>query len=115
MRERIYINDFCEDLNYAGVILYVGSVNISNLRKALEQSDVNKIYRLDYALNKADPAQKNFIYVENCDLQDLSWPVHEYMEDKYDIYVLYEDLPTGMFYIKKKLLGAEKNGHSRIR
>lgn len=102
MRGRIYINDFCEDLNYSGVILYIGNVDQNRLRKALDDSVVNKIYRLDYALTYADLDMRNYIYVENCDLQDLSYPIHEYIADGYDVYILHED--AGKFYVKKKLL-----------
>lgn len=108
MTNRIYINDFCEDLNYTGIILYIGVVNSSKLLKALKQSVVNKCYRLEYALTDSDPAKRNFIYVENCDLQNLDWPVHEYIEDGYDIYILYED--AGKYYVKKRILGAANNG-----
>lgn len=101
MRGRIYINDFCEDLNHTGVILYIGEVDSDRLRKALTDSMVNKVYRLDYALAKSDPAERNYIYVSNCDLQDLSYPLHEYVEEGYHVYILYED--AGKFYVKKKL------------
>ena len=35
MNERVYIKDFCEDLNYQGVILYIGNVSHSKLLGAL--------------------------------------------------------------------------------
>ena len=44
---------------------------------------------------------RDFIYVENCDLQNLDHPIHEYFEDGYDVYVLYED--AAGFYIKNKM------------
>lgn len=103
MRDRIYIDDFCEDLNYQGIILFIANVDIENLRARLKKDDVNKLYRLDYALKVDDPSRKYFIYVENCDLQDLSFPVHEYiLEEGYHVYVLYED--AAGFYIKTKNL-----------
>ena len=102
MRDRIYINDFCEDLNYTGVILYIGNVDHTKLREALEKSYVNKIYRLDYSLKSDHPGKRNFIYVENCDLQNLDYPIDEYVDDNYDVYVLYED--AGKFYVKSKLI-----------
>lgn len=109
INNRIYIDDFCEDLNYQGIILYISeNVNVEHLRETLNVSHVNKIYRLEYALNKKDPAMKNFIYVENCDLQDLDFPVYEYVNGEYDdyasydIYTLYED--AGKFYIKSRNL-----------
>lgn len=101
MRKRIYINDFCEDLNHTGVILYIGNVDPDHLRKALKDSVVNKVYRLDHALSYEDPAFKNYIYVSNCDLQDLSYPVHEYIDEGYDVYNLYEN--AGKYYVESKL------------
>lgn len=98
-KKRIY--DFCEDLNYSGVILYIGDVNQKRLLESLEKSIVNKLYRLEYALTKEDISQRNFIYVENCDLQDLSFPVYEYFEDGYDVYVLHED--SLGYYVTSKL------------
>ena len=101
MKNRTYIEDFCYDLNYTGVILYIGEVSFDRLRKALEDSVVNKIYRLDYILTKTDHSEQNFMYVENCDLQDLSCPVHEYIKDGYDVYILHED--AGKFYVESKI------------
>lgn len=101
MKDRIYIEDFCYDLNYNRIILYVGKVDPGRLRQALVDSVVNKVYRFDYALSYKDPTMRNYIYVENCDLQDLSYPIYEYIEDGYDVYILYED--DNKFYVKKKL------------
>ena len=99
--DRIYINDFCEDLNHTGVILYIGNIDDKGLLKALERDNVNKLYRLDYALKAEDPAYKDFIYVANCDLQNLDWPLHEYLEEGYHVYILHED--SGKYYVKKHL------------
>jgi hypothetical protein len=90
---RIYIKDFCEDLNYKKIILYIGNVDSEKLAKRLEKDLINKIYRLDYAINDDRiPGRQNFIYIENCDLQNLDYPVHEYIaEEEYNVYVLWED------------------------
>lgn len=96
-KNRIYINDFCENLNYRDIILYIGKVDSNHLRKALNDSVVNKVYRLDYALSYTDPSMKNYIYVSNCDLQELSYPIHEYVEEGYNVYILKED--AGKYYI----------------
>lgn len=107
MDRRIYINDFCEDLNYQRIILYIGKVNPTNLRMALERDRVNKIYRLDYALNDRDMCRRNYIYVENCDLQNLDYLIHEYISGEvdgyYDVYVLEEDEAEGKFYVNRRL------------
>lgn len=102
MNERIYINNFCEDLNYQGVILYIGNVKYQTLFEALERDMVNKTYRLEYAASKSDMARRNFIYIENCDLCDLSFPIHEYFEEGYDVYILHEE-GHGKFYVTRKL------------
>lgn len=102
MNNRIYIDDFCEDLNYQGIILYIGNVNDVALLKALERDNVNKTYRLEYALNDPNDCSRNFIYIENCDLQNLDYPVYEYFEEGYDVYILHED-EVGKFYIEAKL------------
>ena len=101
MNERIYIKDFCEDLNYQGVILYIGNVNHSKLLRTLEKDNVGHLYRLGFAASNNELSMRDFIYVENCDLQNLDYPVQEYFEEGYDVYVLHED-PYG-FYIKRKI------------
>lgn len=101
MSNRIYINNFCEDLNYQGIILYVGMVDPGKLFKALARSDVNKRYRLEGIVADSDLSKKNFMYIENCDLQDLDYPIYDYLVEGYDIYVLHED--DGKFYVKKKM------------
>lgn len=35
MNNRIYIDDFVEDLNYQGIILYIGNVDANALREVL--------------------------------------------------------------------------------
>jgi hypothetical protein len=101
MERRIYIEDLM-DLNYRGVILYIGKVDATKLRAALEKAYVNKMWRLDNAINSNDPTIKNYIFIENCDLQDLDYPVHEYIEEGYDVYNLYEDA-AGKYYVKNRL------------
>ena len=107
MDRRIYINDFGEDLNYQGIILYIGKVDPTNLRKALERDQVNKIYRLDYALEDNLFSRRNYIFVANCDLQNLDYPVEDYISGEvdgyYDVYVLEEDKAAGKFYVYRKL------------
>lgn len=101
MNKRIYIEDFCEDLNYQGVIIYIGKVDRARLRKTLDEDKISKLWRLEFATSNNDPSMRDFIYVENCDLQNLDYPIYEYLEDGYDIYVLHED-PEG-FYINNKM------------
>jgi hypothetical protein len=102
MDKRIYIDDFIEVLNHRSVILYIGEVDAIELRKRLDLDSVNKLYRLDYAVQTSDSSRKDFIYIENCDLQNLDWPVHTYFTEGYDVYVLYED-SAGKYYVKQKI------------
>ena len=103
VHERIYIDDFCEDLNYQGIILYIGNVPKTKLRKRLNDDYINKDYRFDYIINAKDPSMKDFMYIENCDLQDLSYPVHEYVVDEgYSVHSLCYDQLENKFYIVNK-------------
>lgn len=107
-RTRYYIEDFVGDLNYKGIILYIGHVDIERLRAKLIEDMCNKMCRFDNAVNFEDPAFKNFIYIENCDMQDLDYPIHEYLIDscdgeEYSVHILYYDDKAGMFYIKDHL------------
>ena len=101
MENRIYIDNFCEDLNYKNIILYIGEVNSSRLLEAFERDLINKCYRLDYALTDRVASRRNFIYIENCDLQNLDYPLHEYMQEGYNVYILHED--AGKYYIETNL------------
>ena len=95
------INDFVEDLNYKAIILYVGNVDAKRLMERLDKDDVNKLWRLDYVINEKDLTMKNFMYIENCDLQNLDYPIYEYMESDmggYNVFVLHED-DYGNYYI----------------
>lgn len=93
MSKRFYIHDFVEDLNYRAVILYVGEhIDLDRLRKKLEKDYCNHLYRFDYMLNKEADDMRRFFYIENCDFQDLDFPIHEYVgEDGYNIYNLQFD------------------------
>lgn len=96
---RIYIEDFVEDLNYRKIILYIGDVGYDALLKKLKRDNMNKCYRLEYATTKEDASLRNYIYVENCDLQDLCCPVTEYISDEgYTVYSLRID--SGKYYVE---------------
>ena len=67
-----YINDFCEDLNYKNIGLYIGYLETDKLKKLhtrlfSEPSYLNKQYRWKYIIQGS-----RFFYVENCDLQDCN-------------------------------------------
>jgi hypothetical protein len=94
--KRIYIHDFCEDLNHHKIILYIGDVDLSAFRARLEEDDINHMYRFDCIINSDE--ERYLMYIENCDLQNLTWPVYEYILDGYSIVTLEED-PSG-YYIE---------------
>ena len=61
-----YINDFCEELNYTDVILYIHEeINFLDLCEKLKKDNVGHMYRFN--LIKSN----RLFYIENCDLQDV--------------------------------------------
>lgn len=96
---KIYIDDFVEDLNYRGVILYIGNVDPAKLLSKLKEDNLNKIYRFDSVME----SNKSF-YVENCDLQVMSKcktieDILEYLEDGQAIYSLLHEKDTNRYYV----------------
>lgn len=89
---RIYIKDFCDDLNYQKIILEISDVDREDLLRTLEKDQVNHLYRLDYITNPDDP-NHNLMYIENCDLQDISTTdiFYEMIEDGYVVTKLHKD------------------------
>lgn len=64
--KKVYINDFCEELNYTDVILYIHEeINFLDLYVRLKKDNVGHMYRFD--LIKSN----RLFYIENCDLQDV--------------------------------------------
>ena len=76
-RVKFRIDDFCEDLNYHNVILYIGNVDTTKLLDRLKKDDVNHLCRFDQVLNT-----NNLIYIENCDLQTIDFDiVNDYVDE----------------------------------
>lgn len=98
VRDRIYINNFCEDLNYQKVILYIGEINIPKLKKRLEKDYVNHLWYLD---SIAEGRIQPFFYIENCDFQDLTMDILEFVKDGYTIMKLYEN--AAGYYVMDEL------------
>lgn len=64
---KIYIEDFCEDLNYQGCILYIDDdIDLDSLYDRLRSDMVNHLYRYEII------RQTRMFYVENCDLQEVN-------------------------------------------
>lgn len=100
---KIYIDDFVEDLNYRGVILYVGNVDSAKLLNKLKEDNLNKTYRFKTVLES-----NKLFYVENCDLQDMSncrtmESILEYLEDGQTIYSLRYEKDTDRYYVETML------------
>lgn len=100
---KIYINDFVDDLNYRGVILYVGNVDSTKLLNKLKEDNLNKTYRFESVLES-----NKLFYVENCDLQDMSEcrtleSILEYLEDGQTIHSLRCEKDTDRYYIETML------------
>lgn len=100
---RIYIDDFVEDLNYRGVILYTENVDPERLLKRLKEDNLNKTYRFESVLES-----NKLFYVENCDLQDMSEcktieSILEYVDDGMVIYPLLYEKESDRYYVETLL------------
>jgi hypothetical protein len=100
---KIYIDDFVEDLNYRGVILYVGNVDPTKLLSKLKEDNLNKTYRFESVLKS-----NKLLYVENCDLQDMSEfrtleDILEYLDDGQVIYPLRYESESDQYYVETML------------
>lgn len=96
---KIYIDDFVEDLNYSGAILYVGNINSAKLLSKLKEDTLNKTYRF-----KAVLESNKLFRVENCDLQDMSEcktleDILEYLEDGQTIYSLRYEKESDRYFV----------------
>lgn len=90
----VKIEDFVEDLNYRGIILYVDKESVvkEDLKAAFERDSVNKIWRLDNAWDIG------MFTIENCDLDDVQ--NIDYLDGEgYSVFRLVEDV-KGEFYIQ---------------
>lgn len=94
---KIYIDDFCNDLNYKEVILYIGSVETGKLKQRLIDDCVNHVHVFDKIINNS--IDSNFMYIENCDLHDLTHDVRRYIANGYAVLTLYEDR-HGAYYVE---------------
>lgn len=94
-----YINDFCDDLNYQPVILFLEDLTDSEIEKLgkIVCESVSHGYRWEYILKG-----NHCFYVENCDLQDCNGVelpqllVSTYV--KYKVYTLQYDNEKKQFY-----------------
>lgn len=82
-----HIRDFCEELNYTSIILYIHEeVDLQALYARLESDQVNHLYRFD-----AVKANRLF-YIENCDLQAVdNREVAELFDNGYSVLQLRKD------------------------
>lgn len=98
MTHKTYITDFCEDLNYQGVVLYVDSeIDLEDLLNHLKAANVSHLYRFDCV------RENRLFYIENCDLQDVTIDSNQnelldLLENDYSIFELKKD--NAGFYIK---------------
>lgn len=90
-----YIENFCEDLNYNPVLLYIGQVDVEKLLDRLKKDMVNHLYEMEYINENGD-----LMYIENCDLQHIDsrrdlyraiikegWSVLTLKEDRHGYYI----------------------------
>lgn len=87
-----YIEDFCEDLNYHPVILYIDpKISLYDLYERLEKDHVNHLYKFFNCVG-----DNRLFYIENCDLQDVitnkDWnELHAMLEDGFSFLHLKKD------------------------
>lgn len=87
-----YIEDFCEDLNYRPVILYIDpKISLSDLLKRLKKDLVNHLYKFYDCVG-----DNRLFYIENCDLQcvtvNKNWnELYELFEDGFSVLQLKKD------------------------
>lgn len=106
---KCYIDDFVEDLNYRQVILYIGNIDLDNLRSKMKSDNMGHMNRL------ATVTANNLMYVENCDLQDVdTWHGDDFgnsllylMEEGYAVYPLQYEPESEKYFIEIDLGGIE--------
>lgn len=106
---KCYIDDFVEDLNYRQVILYIGNVDLDNLRSKMKSDNMGHMNRL------ATVTANHLMYVENCDLQDVdTWHGDDFgnsllylMEEGYTVYPLQYEPESEKYFIEIDLGGIE--------
>ena len=104
-----YIDDFVEDLNYRQVILYIGNVDLDNLRSKMKSDNMGHMNRL------ATVTANHLMYVENCDLQDVdTWHGDDFgnsllylIEEGYAVYPLQYEPESEKYFIEIDLGGIE--------
>ena len=106
---KLYIDDFVEDLNYRQVILYIGNVDLDNLRSKMKSDNMGHMNRLSTV------TANHLMYVENCDLQDVdTWHGDDFgnsllylMEEGYAVYPLQYEPESEKYFIEIDLGGIE--------
>lgn len=106
---KCYIDDFVEDLNYRQVILYIGNIDLDNLRSKMKSDNMGHMNRL------ATVTANHLMYVENCDLQDVdTWHGDDFgnsllylMEEGYAVYPLQYEPESEKYFIEIDLGGIE--------
>lgn len=92
--KKVYVDDFCDELNYTDVVLYVhDEINFQDLYKKLKSDLVSHLYRFDSI------KESRLFYIENCDLQNVDdQEVSEFFDNGYSFLQLRKD-DVG-FYVK---------------
>lgn len=96
--KKVYIDDFCEDLNYEGVVLFIDTdIDLDALLECMKRDKVGHLYRFDGVKDN------RLFYIENCDLQNVTirsnWnELYELIEDDFSILHLKQEI-NGRYYI----------------
>ncbi|MBR5823748.1 MAG: hypothetical protein IKY67_06365 [Paludibacteraceae bacterium] len=88
-----YIDNFVDDFNYQGVILYIKKVDKNRLLEKLKSDYLNHLYYFDPIYNS-----NGLMLIENCDCIDVNDnEILEYLLNGYNIVQLREDA-NGYFF-----------------
>lgn len=109
MPEKIYIENFADDLNYQPIILFIDpSVNMDDVLKKLEQDNINHLYNFD------EVRRTGFFYIENMDLQIIKIGAsknelpYKLIEENYFLYSLGKD-EIGFYMVNIDIDGGQFN------
>lgn len=96
--KKVYIDDFCNDLNYRSVVLFIDTrLDLEEVLSRLEYDNVGHLYRFDWIRDN------RLFYIENCDLQEVTIreeynELLELLENYYSVVLLKKDSKD--FYIE---------------
>lgn len=95
---KVYIDDFCNDLNYKSVVLFIDiRLDLEEVLSRLKYDNVGHLHRFNCVRDN------RLFYIENCDLQEVTIregynELLELLENDYSVVLLKKDSKD--FYIE---------------